>query len=94
MSWSKQTEKIFGWKQEDSTDRVSGIIINAEVITESKQAQEELKQISEKLQQSNRYLEQFAYLTSHDLQELLRAVNSYTQLLTRKYQGNLGPTAD
>ncbi len=83
--------EIYPWKT--SSDKIGGIIMFTEVITEKIKAQEDLRKLNKRLTESNKELEQFAYVASHDLQEPLRMVSSFLQLLEKKYKGQLDDSA-
>lgn len=63
-------------------------------ITSMKEAEQRVRDYSERLERTNRELEQFAYVASHDLQEPLRTVVSYSQIIAEDYRGKLDPEAD
>lgn len=63
-------------------------------IAERKLAQEMMMLQTQQLAHSNAELEQFAYVASHDLREPLRKIKSYTELLAKRYEGQLDERAD
>ncbi len=84
------------WEVHPWRDRgeVGGLIMFTETITQRKQAEQKLKKAIAELARSNQELEQFAYVASHDLREPLRKIKSYTDLLVKRYQGQLDEKAD
>lgn len=63
-------------------------------ITEKKRKDEELEKLTRDLERSNQDLQQFAYVASHDLQEPIRMIISFMELLQKRYKGKLDERAD
>ena len=86
--WYRCSDKAIEW--------YDGRMVRFEIaadITPLKQLEHQLQGKNDELARSNKELEQFAYVASHDLQEPLRMVASYTELLEEKYRGDLDEKA-
>jgi PAS domain S-box-containing protein len=78
----------------DESGMVIGVFAAARDITERRRAEDEIQRFTDELRRSNQELERFAYVASHDLQEPLRTVSSFSQLLARRYRTKLDQDAD
>lgn len=77
--------------QEDKIYQIMGIYHE---ITDKKEAEEKQLKILRELSRSNKELEEFAYIASHDLQEPVRMAVSFSELLSKKYSGRMDQQAD
>ncbi|HEY8562051.1 MAG TPA: ATP-binding protein [Pyrinomonadaceae bacterium] len=71
-------------RYDDETIDLHGIIVNSRDVTDRKAAEKQLRNYNFKLEQSNRELQEFAYVASHDLQEPLRKVQAFGDRLEKK----------
>ncbi|HEX5431606.1 MAG TPA: ATP-binding protein [Bryobacteraceae bacterium] len=75
-------------------ERIAGIVLVFRDITERRASEKSKEQARIALERANQELQEFAYAASHDLQEPLRNVSIYTEMLGDRYRGKLDPEAD
>ncbi|WP_313389057.1 sensor histidine kinase, partial [Rhodospirillum rubrum] len=90
MIWVEAKGRVVTRDRSGKPLRMTGTLSDA---TPQVEAEELMREKSRRLEESNRDLEQFAYVASHDLQEPLRMVSSYLGLLRRRHGDQLAPEA-
>lgn len=78
----------------DHAGQITGAVTMFRDVTERRRAEEQLEHTLRELRRSNQDLSRFASIASHDLQEPLRTIGNYADLLSRRYQGQLDDRAD
>ncbi len=94
IALQRARDELEGRVQERTTELVEANRNLQQEIAERKRAQAELARIVEELRRSNADLEQFAYSASHDLQEPLRMVSIYSEMLQKKFGSKLGASGE
>ncbi len=90
VNWIATTARVL-YDEQGRPARMLGTSMD---LTDRKRAEENLQQVNRALMRSNADLERFAFAASHDMQEPLRMIMSYSQLLERRYKGKLDEQAD
>jgi|GEM_PF-2211698 len=92
----KKQERIISYSSAlvKEADQVAQIIFVMNDITEQKQTEQKLLATLRQLEISNKELEQFAFVASHDLQSPVRQISNFSQLLENKYKNIMGEDAD
>ena len=87
--WFESTFKAV----KDQQQQIIAIVTSSRDISHRKQEEERARKFEQRLLESNEELEKFAYVASHDLQEPLRVISSFLQVLQRRYQSQLDERA-